>query len=179
MSGHRKESERGKTGKRRLETKKKTWKRRENSTFKKGNKMVDGWNDIMMLTGYIQTYWPEKQACISTNLNKRNRQETTPRHSYMYVAEFRPLCDTCRWRCPQRCNFRKMTPIGRQAARCTRQAVCQALCTSHLIKRVYGVNQLGLCSQPTDWLMIAYIALFSALLSRLTALACDSTWVTS
>ena len=29
------------------------------------------------------------------------------------------------------------------------------------------------------WLMIAYIALFSALLSRLTALACGSTWVTS
>ena len=31
----------------------------------------------------------------------------------------------------------------------------------------------------TDWLMITYIALFSALLSRLTALACGSTWVTS
>ena len=31
----------------------------------------------------------------------------------------------------------------------------------------------------TFWLMIAYIALFSALLSRLTALACGSTWVTS
>ena len=30
-----------------------------------------------------------------------------------------------------------------------------------------------------DWLMIAYIALFSAILSRLTALACGSTWVTS
>ena len=30
-----------------------------------------------------------------------------------------------------------------------------------------------------DWLMIAYIALFSALFSRLTALACGSTWVTS
>ena len=30
-----------------------------------------------------------------------------------------------------------------------------------------------------DWLMIAYIALFSALLSRLTALACGSTWVIS
>ena len=30
-----------------------------------------------------------------------------------------------------------------------------------------------------DWLMIAYIALFSALLSRLTALAGGSTWVTS
>ena len=30
-----------------------------------------------------------------------------------------------------------------------------------------------------DWMMIAYIALFSALLSRLTALACGSTWVTS
>ena len=29
------------------------------------------------------------------------------------------------------------------------------------------------------WLMIAYIALFSTLLSRLTVLACDSTWVTS
>ena len=29
------------------------------------------------------------------------------------------------------------------------------------------------------WLMIAYISLFSALLSRLTALACASTWVTS
>ena len=28
-------------------------------------------------------------------------------------------------------------------------------------------------------MMITYIALFSALLSRLTALACDSTWVTS
>ena len=36
--------------------------------------------------------------------------------------------------------------------------------------------------QPTMcnyWLMITYIALFSALLSRLTALACDSTRVTS
>ena len=31
----------------------------------------------------------------------------------------------------------------------------------------------------TDWLIIAYIGLFSALLSRLTALACGSTWVTS
>ena len=31
----------------------------------------------------------------------------------------------------------------------------------------------------TDWLMIAYIALFSILLSRLNALACGSTWVTS
>ena len=30
-----------------------------------------------------------------------------------------------------------------------------------------------------DWLMIAYIALFSALLSRLTALTCGSTWMTS
>ena len=30
-----------------------------------------------------------------------------------------------------------------------------------------------------DWLMIAYIALFSALLSRLTALVCGSAWVTS
>ena len=30
-----------------------------------------------------------------------------------------------------------------------------------------------------DWLMIVYVTLFSALLSRLTALACDSTWVTS
>ena len=30
-----------------------------------------------------------------------------------------------------------------------------------------------------DWLMITYIVLFSALLSRLTALACGSTWVTS
>ena len=29
------------------------------------------------------------------------------------------------------------------------------------------------------WLMITYIALFSALLSRLTALICGSTWVTS
>ena len=29
------------------------------------------------------------------------------------------------------------------------------------------------------WLMISYIALFSALLSRLTALACGFTWVTS
>ena len=29
-----------------------------------------------------------------------------------------------------------------------------------------------------DWLMFAYIALFSALLSRLTTLACGSTWVT-
>ena len=29
------------------------------------------------------------------------------------------------------------------------------------------------------WLMITYIALFSALLSRLTVLACGSTWVTS
>ena len=29
-----------------------------------------------------------------------------------------------------------------------------------------------------DWLMLDYIALFSALLSRLAALACGSTWVT-
>ena len=31
----------------------------------------------------------------------------------------------------------------------------------------------------TDWLMIAYIALFSALLSRISALTCGSTWETS
>ena len=35
------------------------------------------------------------------------------------------------------------------------------------------------CFEEFDWLMITYIALFSALLSRLTALACGSTWVTS
>ena len=37
----------------------------------------------------------------------------------------------------------------------------------------------GSCLWLIDWLMVAYIALFSALLSRLTALACSSTWVTS
>ena len=36
-----------------------------------------------------------------------------------------------------------------------------------------------IASECTYWLMIAYIALFSALLSRLTALACGSTWVTT
>ena len=36
-----------------------------------------------------------------------------------------------------------------------------------------------LVSELIDWLMIIYIALFSALLSRLTALACGSAWVTS
>ena len=35
------------------------------------------------------------------------------------------------------------------------------------------------CKQQIDWLMITYIALFSTLLSRLTALACGSTRVTS
>ena len=41
-------------------------------------------------------------------------------------------------------------------------------------------TSLGLCPDClTPWLMIIYIALFSALLSRLTALACGSTWVTS
>ena len=34
------------------------------------------------------------------------------------------------------------------------------------------------CKQQIDWLMITYIALFSTLLSRLTALACGATWVT-
>ena len=34
-------------------------------------------------------------------------------------------------------------------------------------------------NKEIDWLMFAYIALFSALLSRLNALACGSTWVTS
>ena len=35
------------------------------------------------------------------------------------------------------------------------------------------------CLWLIHWLLITYIALFSALLSRLTALACGSTWVTS
>ena len=38
-------------------------------------------------------------------------------------------------------------------------------------------HQCGL-SVACFWLMIAYVALFSTLLSRLTVLACDSTWVT-
>ena len=38
---------------------------------------------------------------------------------------------------------------------------------------------IDIVSMVFDWLMIAYIALFSSLLSRLTALACGSTWVTS
>ena len=39
--------------------------------------------------------------------------------------------------------------------------------------------QVSVTSLLIDWLMIAYIALFSALLSRLTVLACGATWVTS
>ena len=45
----------------------------------------------------------------------------------------------------------------------------------------YEANLIsGIISGPifVMWLMIAYIALFSALLSRPTALACGSTWVT-
>ena len=41
-------------------------------------------------------------------------------------------------------------------------------------------NKFQKCQNSyTNSLMIAYIALFSTCLSRLTALACDSTWVTS
>ena len=40
-------------------------------------------------------------------------------------------------------------------------------------------NQQVLRCRVFDWLMVAYTALFSALLSRLTALACGSTWVAS
>ena len=45
-------------------------------------------------------------------------------------------------------------------------------------------EQVAMClahstEQLIDWLMIAYIALFSALLSRLIALVCGSAWVTS
>ena len=49
-------------------------------------------------------------------------------------------------------------------------------------RRDQNKNRLNFCCFKTpafDWLMITYIALFSALLSRLTALACGSTWVTS
>ena len=43
-----------------------------------------------------------------------------------------------------------------------------------------GDPLVEVCDGLIDWwLMIAYIALFSALLSRLIALACSSTWVTS
>ena len=46
--------------------------------------------------------------------------------------------------------------------------------------RVRCSNHWAIPAPLTDWwLMIAYIALFSALLSRLIALACGFTWVTS
>ena len=47
---------------------------------------------------------------------------------------------------------------------------------------IYDYNDQTLklnISSVFDWLMIAYIVLFSALLSRITALAYGSTWVTS
>ena len=51
-------------------------------------------------------------------------------------------------------------------------------CTLRLLKKTKQTNKQNqyIC---IDWLMITYITLFSALLSRLTALACGSTWVTS
>ena len=45
--------------------------------------------------------------------------------------------------------------------------------------RIMVTHNLSQTENVFDWLMIAYIALFSALLSRLTALACGSAWVTS
>ena len=52
--------------------------------------------------------------------------------------------------------------------------------TLHVISQKYEpCIQCFIIILYIDWLMIAYIALFSALLSRLTALACGSTWVTS
>ena len=51
-----------------------------------------------------------------------------------------------------------------------RNTIVITLCTmQNTIQNCYNI----------DWLMIVYIALFSALLSRLIALACGSTWVTS
>ena len=40
-------------------------------------------------------------------------------------------------------------------------------------------SEVDPCSRGFDWLVITYTALFSALLSRLIALACGSTWLTS
>ena len=51
---------------------------------------------------------------------------------------------------------------------------CLAKKKSRSSRRLYRTQ-----SGKIDWLMIAYIALFSALLSRLTALVCGSAWVTS
>ena len=45
--------------------------------------------------------------------------------------------------------------------------------------RIMVTHNLSQTENVFDWLMIAYIALFSAILSRLTALACGSAWVTS
>ena len=54
-------------------------------------------------------------------------------------------------------------------------------CSLLYIKRsLFNALEQTRCAHVAcDWLMIAYIAIFSALLSRLTVLACDSTWVTS
>ena len=53
--------------------------------------------------------------------------------------------------------------------------------TYHISSLKYWMSkvQVSVTSLLIDWLMIAYIALFSALLSRLTVLACGATWVTS
>ena len=90
---------------------------------------------------YLHMTLRRRKNRILTNLHRHNRRETTPRHSCMYAAEFRSLFDTCRWRYPPRRNFRKMTPIGWQAARCLRQAVCPALRMYHLTRTcVYNLH---------------------------------------
>ena len=57
------------------------------------------------------------------------------------------------------------------------------LCAVFLWVQIIQCLGFLMCTQMLmhviDWLMIAYIALFSALLSRLIALACGSAWVTS
>ena len=57
--------------------------------------------------------------------------------------------------------------------------MCKTLLNVTATLLAYQLHGLTFFLILIDWLMIAYIALFSALLSRLTALACGSTWVTS
>ena len=49
----------------------------------------------------------------------------------------------------------------------------------HQVRSEYSCIKWDGNTPEHKWLMIAYIALFSALLSRLTAFACGSAWVTS
>ena len=139
-----------------IKTRRKRKEKREREKKKEPKEITPCWNSTKLIKDYrIKDPFDSRQPLV---------ENTFFFFPFLLLLKNCPLLLPCRWTPEQR----PYAPLSRPV---TGWNVGSLVLQVPIHNQLTGSFLIGL--------MIAYIALFSALLSRLTALACGATWVTS